>query len=99
MEAALLAHADVGECAVVGQPDDERGQIVAAFVVLRPGVRPDEATVKRLQEHVKASIAPYKYPRAVSFVEQLPKTATGKIQRFRMRARRTIRRIDPGETR
>ena len=85
VEAALLAHPDVGECAVVGQPDEERGQIVAAFVVLRSGVVPDETTVKRLQDHVKASIAPYKYPRAVSFVDQLPKTATGKIQRFRMR--------------
>jgi 2-aminobenzoate-CoA ligase len=85
VEAALLAHPDVGECAVVGRPDEERGQIVAAFVVLRPGATPDEAMVKRLQDHVKASIAPYKYPRAVSFVDQLPKTATGKIQRFRMR--------------
>jgi 2-aminobenzoate-CoA ligase len=85
VEAALLAHADVGECAVVGHPDDERGQIVAAFVVLRPGVPADEATVRRLQDHVKGMIAPYKYPRAVTFVEQLPKTATGKIQRFRMR--------------
>ena len=85
VEAALLAHPDVGECAVVGQPDEERGQIVAAFVVLRSGVVADETTVKRLQDHVKASIAPYKYPRAVSFVDQLPKTATGKIQRFRMR--------------
>jgi 2-aminobenzoate-CoA ligase len=86
VEAALLAHRDVGECAVVGQPDEERGQIVAAFIVLREGVAPDEATVKRLQQHVKASIAPYKYPRAVTFVDQLPKTATGKIQRFRMRS-------------
>jgi 2-aminobenzoate-CoA ligase len=85
VEAALLAHPDVGECAVVGRPDEERGQIVTAFVVLRPGATPDEAMVKRLQDHVKASIAPYKYPRAVSFVDQLPKTATGKIQRFRMR--------------
>jgi 2-aminobenzoate-CoA ligase len=82
-----LSHPDVGECAVVGQPDEERGQIVAAFVVLRAEVAADEATVKRLQEHVKASIAPYKYPRAVSFVDRLPRTATGKIQRFRMRAR------------
>jgi 2-aminobenzoate-CoA ligase len=86
VEAALLAHPDVGECAVVGRPDEERGQIVCAFVVLRPGAMPDEATAKRLQDHVKASIAPYKYPRAISFVDQLPKTATGKIQRFRMRA-------------
>jgi 2-aminobenzoate-CoA ligase len=85
VEAALLAHADVSECAVVGRPDHERGQIVAAFVVLRPGVAPDEGTVKRLQDHVKAAIAPFKYPRAITFVDQLPKTSTGKIQRFRMR--------------
>jgi 2-aminobenzoate-CoA ligase len=88
VEAALLTHPDVGECAVVGQPDEDRGQIVTAYVVLRPGVSPDELTVKRLQDHVKASIAPYKYPRAVRFVTQLPKTATGKIQRFRMRESR-----------
>jgi 2-aminobenzoate-CoA ligase len=85
VEAALLAHADVAECAVVGQPDEERGQIVAAFVVLRSGVARDEAMAKGLQEHVKATIAPYKYPRAVTFVDQLPKTPTGKIQRFRIR--------------
>ena len=85
VEAALLAHADVAECAVVGRPDVERGQIDAAFVVLRAGVAPDDATAKALQLHVKATIAPYKYPRAVTFVEQLPKTATGKIQRFRIR--------------
>jgi 2-aminobenzoate-CoA ligase len=70
---------------VVGQADEERGQIVAAFVVLRAGVTPGEATAKSLQQHVKATIAPYKYPRAVTFVEQLPKTTTGKIQRFRIR--------------
>jgi len=85
VEAALLAHADVAECAVVGRPDQERGHIVTAYVVLRPGVARDEDTVKRLQDHVKATIAPFKYPRAISFVDQLPKTATGKIQRFRMR--------------
>jgi 2-aminobenzoate-CoA ligase len=85
VEAALLSHADVAECAVVGRPDEERGQIVAAFVVLRAGVAADGETAKRLQDHVKATIAPYKYPRAVTFVEQLPRTATGKIQRFRMR--------------
>jgi 2-aminobenzoate-CoA ligase len=85
VEAALLSHPDVGECAVVGRPDDERGQIVAAFVVLRADVAADETTAKRLQDHVKASIAPYKYPRLVSFVDHLPRTATGKIQRFRIR--------------
>ncbi|MEN3347731.1 MAG: 2-aminobenzoate-CoA ligase [Bradyrhizobium sp.] len=85
VEAALLGHPDVAECAVVGMPDEERGQIVAAFIVLKPGARSDESEVKLLQDHVKATIAPYKYPRAISFVEALPKTQTGKIQRFRLR--------------
>jgi 2-aminobenzoate-CoA ligase len=85
VETALLAHADVAECAVVSAPDVERGQIVAAFVVLRAGVAGDAECVKRLQDHVKAVIAPFKYPRAVTFVDALPKTQTGKIQRFRLR--------------
>ncbi|MCJ8052899.1 AMP-binding protein [Shinella curvata] len=85
VEAALIAHADVAECAVVGAPDGDRGQIVEAHVVLVAGVSADEATIKRLQDHVKALIAPYKYPRSVKFLDTLPKTATGKIQRFRLR--------------
>ncbi|MGB8578727.1 MAG: benzoate-CoA ligase family protein [Pseudolabrys sp.] len=85
VESALLSHADVGECAVIGAPDVERGQIVTAFVVLKAGVNGDAACVKRLQDHVKAAIAPYKYPRAVKFVDALPKTQTGKIQRFKLR--------------
>jgi 2-aminobenzoate-CoA ligase len=85
VEAALLAHADVKECAVIGIADEERGQIVQAHVVLRDGVIGDAATTKRLQEHVKATIAPYKYPRSVKFIDALPKTQTGKIQRFRLR--------------
>jgi 2-aminobenzoate-CoA ligase len=85
VEAALLKHADVAECAVVGAPDPDRGQIVEAHVVLAAGVAADAQTVKRLQDHVKAVIAPYKYPRRVVFAETLPKTATGKIQRFRLR--------------
>ncbi len=85
VEAALLAHADVAECAVVGASDPERGEIVAAYIVLRTGVAGDELCVKTLQDYVKATIAPYKYPRAVHFVEALPKTQTGKIQRFRLR--------------
>ena len=85
VEAALLTHADVAECAVIGSPDSERGQIVEAFVVLRAGVAGDELCRKRLQDHVKATIAPYKYPRAVNFVEALPRTESGKIQRFRLR--------------
>jgi 2-aminobenzoate-CoA ligase len=85
VEAALLTHPDVAECAVVGTPDEQRGQIVAAFVVLKAGARRDDLQVKLLQDHVKARIAPYKYPRAVTFIDALPKTQTGKIQRFRLR--------------
>lgn len=85
VEAALLAHEDVMECAVIGVADEERGQIVEAHVVLMKGVAGDEACIKRLQDHVKATIAPYKYPRSVRFVEALPKTESGKIQRFRLR--------------
>jgi 2-aminobenzoate-CoA ligase len=85
VEAALLAHPDVKECAVIGAPDEGRGQIVEAHVVLKDGVIAGVDTVKRLQDHVKATIAPYKYPRAVKFTDALPKTATGKIQRFRLR--------------
>jgi 2-aminobenzoate-CoA ligase len=85
VEAALLAHDDVLECAVIGAPDAGRGQIVEAHVVLMEGIKPDAATVLRLQEHVKQVIAPYKYPRRIVFTGALPKTATGKIQRFRLR--------------
>jgi 2-aminobenzoate-CoA ligase len=85
VEAALLSHAEVAECAVVAAPDPERGQIVAAYVVLRAGVSGDAACAMRLQDHVKATIAPYKYPRAVKFIEALPKTQTGKVQRFKLR--------------
>jgi 2-aminobenzoate-CoA ligase len=85
VEAALLAHPHVAECAVIAAPDTDRGQIVEAHVVLMPGVDGDEACVKRLQDHVKATIAPYKYPRVIKFTDALPKTQTGKIQRFRLR--------------
>jgi len=87
VESALLSHADVVECAVIGVPDNERGQIVQAHVVLKAGVERDEACAKRLQDHVKAKIAPYKYPRSVRFVNALPKTQTGKIQRFKLKSR------------
>ncbi|WP_404862985.1 AMP-binding protein [Georhizobium sp. MAB10] len=86
VEAALLAHDDVAECAVIGVPDEERGTVVCAYVVVTPGVETGTETAKRLQDHVKAVIAPYKYPRLVRFVDELPKTQTGKIQRFRLRA-------------
>jgi 2-aminobenzoate-CoA ligase len=85
VEAALLAHSAVAECGVVGAPDDERGQVVKAYVVLRPGYAGDQATTKVLQEYVKATIAPYKYPRAVEYVTALPRTQTGKLQRFELR--------------
>ena len=85
VEAALLSHELVAECAVIGAPDEERGQIVEAYIVLANGADGDEETIRLLQAHVKAMIAPYKYPRSVRFVETLPKTQTGKIQRFRLR--------------
>ncbi|HRP79426.1 MAG TPA: benzoate-CoA ligase family protein [Aquamicrobium sp.] len=85
VEAALLSHPLVAECAVIGAPDEARGQIVEAHVVLANGAAADAETAKRLQDHVKATIAPYKYPRVVKFVAALPKTQTGKIQRFRLR--------------
>lgn len=86
VEAALLSHCEVAECAVIGADDRERGQIVEAHIVLVEGIAADAATAKRLQDHVKAVIAPYKYPRSVKFTDALPKTQTGKIQRFRLRA-------------
>jgi 2-aminobenzoate-CoA ligase len=85
VEGALLAHGAVAECAVVGLPDEERGQLVSAFVVLREGVSGDDALIAELQEHVKKTIAPYKYPRRVAFVASLPRTETGKLQRFKLR--------------
>ncbi|MDR3524244.1 MAG: AMP-binding protein [Acetobacteraceae bacterium] len=85
VEAALLSHPDVAECAVVAAPDVERGQVVQAYVVLKPGLEGHELRAKLLQDHVKATIAPYKYPRRVVFTDALPKTETGKVQRFRLR--------------
>jgi len=85
VEAAVLQHESVLECAVVGVPDVERGQAVKAFVVLRPGHEPGPPLASALQEHVKATIAPYKYPRHIEFVASLPKTDTGKLQRFRLK--------------
>lgn len=85
VEAALLSHAAVAECAVIGVPDEQRGQIVEAHVVLTPDVKNSAETIKALQDHVKAVIAPFKYPRSVKFTDALPKTQTGKIQRFRLK--------------
>lgn len=86
VEAALLSHPHVKECAVVGMPDLDRGQIVEAHVVLAAGVEPGDLERRLLQDHVKATIAPYKYPRSIKFTDALPKTQTGKIQRFRLKA-------------
>jgi 2-aminobenzoate-CoA ligase len=96
VEDALLRHPAVAECGVIGQPDEERGMIVKAFCVLKAGHTGDAALVKALQDHVKATLAPYKYPREIEFVASLPRTETGKLQRFRLRQPQPgTSRIDP----
>ena len=84
VEAALLSHEAVAECGVIGVPNEERGSIVEAHIVLSQGFSPDETMAELLQNHVKSTIAPFKYPRSIRFIEELPKTATGKVQRFRL---------------
>jgi 2-aminobenzoate-CoA ligase len=96
IEACLLTHPAVAECGVVGSPDEARGMIVKAYVVVAPGVTADEALTTALQEHVKREIAPYKYPRAIEFVAQLPKTETGKLQRFALRQMAKAGAASPG---
>ena len=88
VENVLLEHPAVLECAVVGEPDKERGNLVKAYVVLRPGQKGNSKLVKELQDFVKAHIAPYKYPRAIKFEKSLPRTSTGKLQRYRLREER-----------
>jgi len=85
VEDALLKHPAVAECGVIGLPDDERGMVVKAFVVLKPGEASGDGTAKILQDHVKAMLAPFKYPRQIEFVDKLPRTETGKLQRFKLR--------------
>jgi 2-aminobenzoate-CoA ligase len=85
VEEAVISHPDVIDCAVIGVPDQARGQLVTAFVVVREGAPTDRAAALAIQQHVKATIAPYKYPRAIEFVDGLPRTATGKLQRYRLR--------------
>ncbi len=85
VESCLLMHPAVAECGVVGQPDPERGMIVKAYIVLKPGNEPSAALTKALQDFVKAGIAPYKYPRAIAYAMALPRTSTGKLQRFALR--------------
>jgi len=85
VEAALMSHEAVFECAVIGYPDKNRGSIVQAHIVLNENYMGDESLKKQLQGYVKEIIAPFKYPRSIIFVDMLPKTKTGKIQRFRLR--------------
>ena len=85
VESALLLHEAVAECGVVGSPDEQRGEIVRAFVVLKPGYTANELMTKTLQDFVKATIAPYKYPRSIAYRSELPRTETGKLQRFKLR--------------
>jgi 2-aminobenzoate-CoA ligase len=85
VEAILLQHDAVAECGVVGVPDEDRGHLVKAFIVLKAGRQPSHALVIELQTFVKEKVAPYKYPRQVEFVDALPRTETGKLQRFRLR--------------
>jgi 2-aminobenzoate-CoA ligase len=87
VENVLLEHSAVLECAVIGEPDEERGHIVKAVIVLKPDRSADDALKKELQDFVKARIAPYKYPRRVEFASALPRTSTGKLQRYRLRER------------
>jgi 2-aminobenzoate-CoA ligase len=89
VENVLLEHEHVSECAVIGVPDEERGHVVKAVVVLREGVPPGEDTARVLQAFVKSEIAPYKYPRIIEFTTALPRTETGKLQRYRLREERT----------
>jgi len=85
VESAVLEHPSVLECAVTAYPDEVRGQVVKATVVLAKGFEPSAALVKEIQDHVKKTTAPYKYPRVVEFVEELPKTIGGKIKRAEIR--------------
>jgi 2-aminobenzoate-CoA ligase len=85
VESALLLHPAVAECGVVGVPDEARGMLVKAFVVLKPGHAPGDDMARTLQDFVKQTIAPFKYPRLVEFRERLPRTETGKLQRFKLK--------------
>jgi 2-aminobenzoate-CoA ligase len=86
VESVLMQHEAVAECGVIGVPDQTRGQVVKAFVVLNPGFTGDDALVAALQDFVKRTVAPYKYPRVVAFLTALPRTETGKLKRFALRS-------------
>lgn len=93
IEGVLVEHPKVAECAVIGAPNEERGEIVKAFVVLKPEIDPCDLLQRELQEYVKSQIAPYKYPRAIEFVTELPRSSTGKLQRTRLREREKLKRL------
>ncbi|WP_442807483.1 AMP-binding protein [Trinickia soli] len=86
VESVLMLHEAVAECGVIGAPDEERGQVVKAFVVVKPGYAADDALVAELQAFVKRTVAPYKYPRVIRFIDALPRTETGKLKRFALRS-------------
>ena len=85
VESVLMQHEAVAECGVIGVPDAERGQIVKAYVVVKPGYRASDTLAADLQAFVKSTVAPYKYPRAIQFLDALPRTETGKLKRFALR--------------
>ena len=87
VESSLIEHPAVAETAVIGKPDEQRGNIVKAFVILAPGFEPSEELTAEIQEHVKTTTAPYKYPREIEYVSELPKTISGKIRRIELRER------------
>jgi acetyl-CoA synthetase len=96
VESVIQEHPAVAENAVVASPDPVRGEIVKAFIVLKPGYKPSEALVTEVQEFVKARTAPYKYPREIEFMDELPKTVSGKIRRAALRSREVDRKLGKG---
>ena len=97
VESALIGHPAVAESAVVASPDAVRGEIVKAFVILKPGYQPSDEMAISIQDHVKTATAPYKYPRAVEFVSELPKTISGKIRRVELRESEVARAGGEGD--